>query len=133
MGDRANVVIYDPAEDANIREAVFLYGHWSGYDLPTVLQTALQRGKPRWRDAAYLARIIFCEMVGELEGETGYGISTRLTDNEYPLLVVDVPRQVVVEYPEKVYLKEGFAKLADYPGVPLASYTGQWEREATPA
>lgn len=122
MGDRANVVIYEGPKNV-----VFLYTHWTGSTLPKVLKAALQRGRERWSDAPYLARIVFCEMVrGEELTTTGYGIATTPCDNEYPLLVVDVARGVVVEYPEAVYNAHKFRKLAGYPGKPLRTYTGKW-------
>jgi len=86
MGDRGNIVVDDGGK------RVFLYSHWSGGDLPQVLSKALGR-KQRWSDGQYLARIIFCEMLAGssegLEGETGFGISAEVGDNEYPYLVVD--------------------------------------------
>lgn len=86
MGDRANIVI---CEDGT---RIYLYTHWSGYEAPETLRKALAR-KQRWDDPAYLARIIFCEMVkGSEADETGFGISTRQQDNEYPLLIVDMDK-----------------------------------------
>lgn len=86
MGDRANVVIPEQYGDNN--QAVVLYTHWGGTELPETLREALAR-RERWDDAAYLARIVFCHMIGEdFAGETGYGIATRLPDNEYPLLML---------------------------------------------
>jgi len=89
MGDRANIAV-------QVRgERVYLYTHWNGYDLPETVRRALAR-KQRWDDAPYLTRIIFCEMVrGEETEESGFGISTQLGDNSYPLIVVDVAAQTV--------------------------------------
>jgi hypothetical protein len=43
-----------------------------------------------------LARIVFNEMTRGVEDElTGFGISTYLTDNEYPILVVDCDKGTV--------------------------------------
>ena len=84
MGDRANVVIKGYGDSR-----VYLYTHWGGYNLPAVVHRALSR-KQRWDDAPYLARIIFCEMVkNDIDGETGYGISSHIEDNEYDLIVID--------------------------------------------
>jgi hypothetical protein len=89
MGDRANIVIVEQGE------RVYLYSHWGGYSAPETLRAALAR-KQRWDDPAYLTRIIFCTMVsGHEKDETGYGISTRIQDNEYPLLIVDTDKQSV--------------------------------------
>jgi len=54
---------------------VYLYQHWDGYYLPGKVARALERGKSRWNDPPYLARIIFSEMIrDELNELTGYGI-----------------------------------------------------------
>ena len=85
MGDRANVKI----------AGVHLYTHWGGGNLPFKVQDALKK-KWRWDDDAYLARIIFCEMVkGDEEGETGFGISKDLCDNQYPIIDIDCENQTV--------------------------------------
>ena len=90
MGDRANVVIKSEGEND-----LFLYTHSGGYNLPTVVQHALQRGV-RWEDDAYLARIIFCEMIkGRESEETGYGISTYEIDSERPTIFIDCRYQHV--------------------------------------
>lgn len=131
MGDRANVVIIDESTDLSSKTAVFLYGHWIGYDLPDILAAALKRGKERWKDAPYLARIIFNEMTDQASSTvTGFGISTSITDNEHPLLVVDTRRLVVVEYPEEVYTEHGFSKLDGYEGVAFGEYEGGWQEDA---
>jgi len=81
MGDRGNIEV----------DGVNLYGHWSGSELPRILQEALAK-RWRWMDVGYLARIVFCRMVrGSEEVETGFGISPagELPDNEYPVLRVD--------------------------------------------
>ena len=93
MGDRGNIAIQQPSDGATAR--VYLYSHWGGSELPSVLQTALAR-KVRWDDPAYLARIIFDAMTeGEQGEETGYGISTFISDNEHPILVVDCGTQTI--------------------------------------
>lgn len=99
MGDRANVAVVQ--HDGS---RVYLYTHWGGYGLPVTVREALatDRGRGRWADEAYLARIIFCQMLGdpeELTGETGFGISTHICDNDgYMVIVVDTKkREVSVE------------------------------------
>ena len=84
MGDRANVLVRD-----NYDDGVFLYTHWGGYNLPQLVQEALAR-EERWTDSSYLARIVFSAMVkDDIDGETGYGISSVLGDNSYPVIVLD--------------------------------------------
>ena len=126
MGDRANVVVLDEGSD----NAVFLYTHWSGTVLPSLLKRALDR-KQRWDDGAYLTRIIFCEMVKGYESdETGFGISAHICDNEHPLLVVDVGRQVVVEMAEDVFREHGIQWARNMPGRSFATFDGEYHTEA---
>lgn len=87
MGDRGNIKV----------GKVYLYTHWSGSDIKNTLLKALKR-KQRWDDEPYLTRIIFCELLeGDLEGETGFGISTKICDNEHNIFEVDVEKQEVRE------------------------------------
>jgi len=95
VGDRANVAVKQGDED----KYVYLYSHWGGHELPLDLQAALKRNQ-RWDDYQYLARIIFQQMIGEDKGETGYGISASLCDNERPILVVDCEKQQVRVEPQ---------------------------------
>lgn len=87
MGDRANVFVMEEAPS----KGVYLYTHWDGDSLPSIVQAALQRAKDRWNDSPYLARVIFCEMVQkDVIGTTGYGISARIGDNSHPVIVIDM-------------------------------------------
>lgn len=93
MGDRGNIKVY---QDEECNEAVYLYTHGGGSQILKILQAALSK-KKRWDDPPYLTRIIFCEMIkGDTDSSTGYGISTRLCDNEHTVLGVDCERQVVL-------------------------------------
>lgn len=59
---------------------VYFYTHHEKRFLPMIVAKALARGKTRWDDPPYLARIIFCEMViegEEVKGTTGFGIDTE--------------------------------------------------------
>ena len=76
MGDRGNIVFqeYDNG-------TIYMYTHWGGSELPQVVARALDRGRDRWNDEPYLARILFSELVkDDIEGDTGYGLSTTLGD-----------------------------------------------------
>lgn len=126
MGDRANIVILDEIEPTG-KTAVFLYSHWGGEEMPGILADALAYGEERWNDPSYLARIIFQKMVKGDRGLIGFGISTRLTDNEHPLLVLDTTKQLVYEYPEDEYHEHGFAKLEEYEATPFKDYEGEWQ------
>lgn len=98
MGDRGNIYVkQNGGKDAGI----YLYGHWSGYQIPVLLRDALKRGEERWGDEQYLTRVIFDGLRGDDDGLTGFGISTYPCDNERKLLVVDAESQTVsvAEFP----------------------------------
>ena len=100
MGSRANVAV------KNGSEQVWFYCHWSGGSYVGNTRKALAR-KQRWNDPSYLARIIFDGLTEGHQGEElGFGISGSIGDNEYPILVVDVPGNRVFLVPEKE-LEEG--------------------------
>lgn len=83
MGERANIKIIDGEYPP-----VYLYGHWMGDHALEHVRHGLESG--RVGDPSYLARIIFSSMVkSDIDGETGYGISTIIGDNNYPILCVD--------------------------------------------
>ncbi len=92
MGDRANVKFVE--ENGG---EMFFYTHWAGAKLPSTVQDALRRGEDRWDDDSYLARIVFCEMVkNDINGLTGYGLSTRRIDSwGRDDLIVDASRREV--------------------------------------
>lgn len=92
MGDRGNVRIrYDDGKSGFPEDEryVYFYSHWNGSDLPAIVQKALAR-EQRWDDPPYLARIIFCELIGgDVAGEGGYGIDARIGDNSHPVITVN--------------------------------------------
>lgn len=99
MGDRGNIVIRDGSKSGKPSD-VWFYTHWNGTTMGQTVQTALAR-KKRWDDSSYLARIIFCQCVkGDIGGETGWGITTSMTDNEHAILIVDVDAQAVIQCKE---------------------------------
>lgn len=114
MGDRANCIMQ---YDGKKSKRVWFYTHWRGNALPGIVMAALAR-ELRWDDESYLARIIFCEMIKGAEGEeTGFGISLRQADNEYPYLVVDIEKQrVFFEAPPGDDLWEKYHKLKPQAG-----------------
>lgn len=90
MGDRGNIVVLDEEGPP-----LYLYSHWEGRELAKDLATVLSH-EARWRDGPYLARMIFCQMIGtDVAGTTGFGISTYVNDNEHHYLVVDITNQRV--------------------------------------
>ena len=94
MGGRY-IIVQDGAEDTRI----YLYTQWGGSQIAFVLQTALKR-RARWDDAPYLTRIIFDALTDGRQGqETGFGISTKICDNDNPGLLVDVTSEIVAVLP----------------------------------
>ncbi len=89
MGDRANVAILQHRETSSAG-AVFLYTHSLGCSLPFIVRDALRRGKERWDQESYLARIIFSEMIqDDLWDDAGFGIATYIPDNQHAIIVID--------------------------------------------
>lgn len=105
MGDRGNVVF--KYEDKN---KIYFYSHWGGSNLKETVRQALIRGKERWNDESYLARIVFCQMLmgsgaNELQALSSFGISPYEVDNEHPLVTVDTKAQTVNGIPFVDYVK----------------------------
>ncbi len=96
MGDRAQVKITN-GDDAPL----WLYTHWHGTGLVDTVRAAIRRGRSRWNDAEYLARIIFCEMLKAdgadvLDDETGFGIGTGGQHGDVSnVVLVDMAAQTV--------------------------------------
>lgn len=102
MGDRSNIVMnYGRFGMEDSDRMVYFYAHFGGADLAATLQEALEIAKKanRLADPGYLSRIVFCRMLGdgpEVNSETtAYGIDVVMGDNEYPLLIVNIPAQRV--------------------------------------
>lgn len=85
MGDRGNIKV----------GKIYLYTHWDGSNLKKILKRVLKR-KQRWNDEPYLTRMIFSEMIKDnVLGETEYGISTEIVDNDNEILNIDCKKQEV--------------------------------------
>lgn len=107
MGDRANIrFVYGDGKD------IYFYTHWDGHDLPVILRDALVRGENRWSDEAYLARIIFSEMIQRnVLSETGHGIDSQPAgDAQYPLITVFAGDQRVKTREGKTVSFEDYAR-----------------------
>lgn len=95
MGARNNIVVHQSSGDP-----IWLYGHWAGNALHSVVQKAIAR-RQRWNDESYFTRILiseFCRFIG-LDQETGGGITVFETDqdSEYtPIHVYPDTNTVVV-------------------------------------
>ena len=108
MGDRANVHIKDAYGETN---GVYLYTHYEGYELPLIVRDALERGRGRWDDDPYLARIIFCEMVKGDEMElTGFGISAAEMDKNFETIHIDC-KEGTVSFGDQSWKIEEYVKL----------------------
>lgn len=95
MGDRGNIVII--TEKDTIHNQVWFYTHWAGSEIGDIAKAGLMAAKNenRWKDEAYLARIVFNALQGDDRSGLGFGISTRMQDNGHDIVVIDVPRQRV--------------------------------------
>ena len=73
---------------------IYFYSHLDGGRIPKLVAMALDRGRNRWNDEQYLARIIFSEMVkDDVMGLTNYGIG--VTPCEETIMDIDMPNQEV--------------------------------------
>ena len=117
MGDRGNVNVV-----SGEKNSVWLYTHFDGSELEETVRAALLRGKDRWDDAQYLARIIFCEMIkDDVEGLTGYGITSIEWDGG-KTVKVNVANQTVTYI---CYEKEQYTKSFENFVVPEDSEKGE--------
>lgn len=93
MGDRANVKIIH-----SNGIPIYLYTHWGGCELAADVRAAL-RLEERWDDENYLTRIIFCKMLGNdpsvWHGTTSFGIGLAVTDNEHPIIEINIKEQTI--------------------------------------
>lgn len=94
MGNRGNIIM--KYSDGN---KIYFYSHNGGDNetLKSIIKSALIRGKDRWSDESYLARIIFSEMIKDYIMETtGFGISSYQIEDG-GLIEVDIKNQKVGE------------------------------------
>lgn len=97
MGSRSNIAIHFGNDDHGQPQRVYLYSHWDGEAIAKHLRDACKAGA-RLNDAQYFARIVFQRMLGTDKGESGYGISPGICDNQYKVLVVNCDQdRVTVE------------------------------------
>ena len=85
--------------------SIFLYTHWGAELLEQTLAESLDRGRGRWGDEPYLARIIASDMFKDAEQDiTGYGLAPYVMDDEYPTLYVDLEKQTVNNVPFEAFI-----------------------------
>lgn len=105
MGDRLQVQIKETFGNGTEQD-VYLYTHWGGTRVRENIKKYLKRAHEEGRlfDGAYLARMIFCDMLNEdTEGSTGYGImSYRQGDAD--LIVIDLDEKTLDDTPLKEFL-----------------------------
>ncbi len=96
MGDRANVkLIYDDVENDVPSAPLYVYTHWSGTEMPKTAKEVLD--SPEFRsnvgDPPYAGRVFitrFMEAFGATMESKGYGVSPYESDNNHPILEVDL-------------------------------------------
>lgn len=90
MGERTEILLHYKAGGE-----VFLYSHWIDIkSLKKILAKALDRGRERWNDESYLARIIFSDMIeNEIKDLTGFGIAPYSMGED--TIVINIARQEV--------------------------------------
>ena len=118
MGDRANVLILD---EFDADQGVYIYSHWNAATLFGAAVAALSSdaARDRWDDGQYLTRIVTQQTLNAIADEhasMGAGLSVRIGDNEYPVLVLDSATQ------RAAFRLEGSerGRIEDTEGVPFA-------------
>ncbi len=98
MGDRGNIFFVDREISEHSWGGLYMYSHWAGGEIARIAQRGLARGKSRWGDSQYLARIVFSELVrDDIDGTTGAGLSTQIGDNDHAIVRVnDLDRTVAL-------------------------------------
>ena len=98
MGDRANIKFIDSTWPSD--EGVHLYAHYSGYRIHEVAATGVAATVKAGRatDGIYGTRIAVQRILTKYnpdEGEYGWGLSHKIGDGEYNVIVVDWGTQTV--------------------------------------
>ena len=106
MGDRGNIVI--EADGQTFPHEVYLYTHWDGSNVKKTLKKALVKGRDRWDDPQYLARVIFQTLIDGDQNVTGYGLSTKMGDGGTEIYVN--LEQQKVKFKQKEWSFENFVK-----------------------
>lgn len=102
MGMRRNISLDYGEKNAKI----YLYTHWGAEGLEQTLAKSLDRGRERWGDPAYLARVIFTDMTRDVGNElTGYGLDVAECDPEFKTLAVDLESKTVNDVPFEDFIK----------------------------
>jgi hypothetical protein len=102
MGDRSSIIISSKRFDVPIT----LYGHWSGEDNLTAVQTVIER-TDRVGDPMYLTAQIFHEFsqLGNYDGNLSFGIGafTNTSDNsdDNPAVYVDADTGEITHSPRE--------------------------------
>lgn len=107
MGMRQNIRIDYQKEQDEKPKNIFIYSHWDGDGpLKEKLKQALIRGKERWFDESYLARIIFSEIIREdINGLTSYGLAPYEVDHNYPTIIIDMDKLTVDNLPFEEFIR----------------------------
>jgi hypothetical protein len=78
---------------------IVLYQHWGGENMLAHLAAALDAAQGRWNDESYCTRIMISNLVGDKwTNETGYGLNTKIMDNEHSIPVIDFSDNTVALY-----------------------------------
>jgi hypothetical protein len=72
VGDRA-VVGFQAKPNS---PTIYLYSHWAGSEMDTLLASALDKAQGRWSDADYATRIVISQIIADdWKSQLGWGIS----------------------------------------------------------
>lgn len=91
MGDRRQIKLVYNGNDEQPAGELYIYTHWHGSELELIVANALDRGRDRWTDETYLARIIISEVIkaSGIDETTGVGIAPYFMDTSYGEFTID--------------------------------------------
>lgn len=102
MGMRRNISLQ---YEGRTEPSIYLYTHWGADGLEQTLAQSIERGKGRWGDSSYLARVIASDMFKDAGDDiTGYGLAPYVMDDEYPTLHVDLGKLTVNNVPFEAFI-----------------------------
>jgi hypothetical protein len=115
MGDRSNVCFRETWKTKGETKTgeVWLYAHWSGERVIHCLAYGLRTD--RATDLPYLVRIVFDQMTEGDKGTTGFGISSGMTDNEHPVMVVSYDWGAPLSGTTQISIEDGHGKVLVHP------------------
>ena len=81
--------------------SIFIYSHWTGYEMPETAKQAIKTARPRWDDEPYANRIIIDQLTKPgRDAETGFGIMLKPDaedsyNNDEPSVIINIIKRTL--------------------------------------